>query len=101
MKEQPNILLLHETKCARDEATQILTKCWKQAKIVEVDAKGTSGGLAILWNPATILMKGFFTSKWTTTTSFRINGLNKPSYVLNVYDPATEEDKESFLHHLE
>ena len=101
MKEQPNILLLQETKCAGDEATQILTKCWKQEKIVEVDAKGTTGGLAILWNPTTILMEGFFTSKWTITTSFRIIGSNKTGYILNVYDPATEEDKESFLHHLE
>jgi exonuclease III len=101
MKEQPNILLLQETKCVGDEATQILTKCWKQAKIVEVDAKGTTGGLAILWNPTTILMEGFFTSKWTITTSFRIIGSNKPGYILNVYDPEIEEDKESFLHHLE
>jgi hypothetical protein len=68
MKEQPDILLLQETKCAGDEATQILTKCWKQEKIAEVDAKGTTGGLAILWNPTTILMEGFLPP----------NGLSQP-----------------------
>jgi exonuclease III len=62
MKEQPDILLLQETKCAGEEASQILQKCWKQANLVEVDAKGAAGGLVVLWNPATVLMEGFFTS---------------------------------------
>jgi exonuclease III len=59
MKEQPDILLLQETKCAGEEASQILKKCWKQANLVEVDAKGAAGGLVVLWNPATVLMEGF------------------------------------------
>jgi len=46
-------------------------------------------------------MEGFFTSKWTITTSFIIIGSNKPGYVSNFYDPTTEGDKEAFLHHLE
>jgi hypothetical protein len=48
MKEQPDILLLQETKCVGEEASQILTKCWKQAKMVEVDAKGAARGLIVL-----------------------------------------------------
>jgi exonuclease III len=101
MKEEPDILLLQETKCVGDEAAQILTKCWKQAKIVEVDEKGTTGGLAILWNPATIRMEGFFTSKWTITTSFKIISSNKLGYVSNIYGLASPGDKESFFHHFE
>jgi exonuclease III len=60
MKEQPDILLLQETKCAGEEASQILKKCWKQANLVEIDAKGAAGGLVVLWNPVTVLMEGFF-----------------------------------------
>jgi exonuclease III len=101
MKEQPNILLLQETKWVGEEDSQILSKCWKQAKLVEVDAKGAAGGIVILWNPSTILMEGLFTSKWTITTSFRLIGSNKPYFVMNFYDPATPGDKEAFLHHLE
>jgi hypothetical protein len=46
-------------------------------------------------------MEGFFTSKWTITTSFRFIGSNKPGFLTNFYSPATPGDKEAFLHHLE
>jgi exonuclease III len=66
-KDQPNILILQETKCAREEASSTLQKCWKHANHVEIDAKGAFGGLAIMWNPSTVLLGNFFTSKWTIT----------------------------------
>jgi hypothetical protein len=46
-------------KCVGDEALQILTKCWKQESAMETRANGMAGGLAILWNPSTILMEDF------------------------------------------
>jgi hypothetical protein len=95
MKEQPNILLLQETKCAGKEALHILQNCWKQANQVEVDAKGTTVGLAMLWNPATILLDDFFTSNWTITASFRLIGSNKHDYIKNVYGPTRSGDKEA------
>jgi hypothetical protein len=48
VKEQPKILCLQETKCVGDEALQILTKCWKQARAMETNAISMEGGLSIL-----------------------------------------------------
>jgi exonuclease III len=100
-KEQPDILLLQETKCAGTEAQTTLQRCWTQAKHVAVDANGAAGGLALLWNPTTILLDNFFTSKWTITASFRLIGSNKQGYITNVYGPPRPGDKEAFLQHME
>jgi exonuclease III len=100
-KDQPDILLLQETKCAGIEANITIQRCWKQAQYVEVDANGAAGGFAILWNPTTVLLDNFFTSKWTITASFRLIGSNKQGYITNVYGPPRPGDKEAFLQHLE
>jgi exonuclease III len=76
-KDQPDILLLQEMKCAGIEVNIIIQRCWKQAQYVEVDSRGAAGGLAILWNPTIIILNNFFTSKWTITASFRLIGSNK------------------------
>ena len=47
-KDQPDILLLQETKRAWVETNSTLHKCWKWAQYVEVDARGVDGGLAML-----------------------------------------------------
>jgi exonuclease III len=100
-KEQPDILLLQETKCAGEEASPLFKNVGSKPNHVEVDAKGAAGGLAMLWNPTTVLLDGFFTSKWTITASFRLIGSNKQGYITNVYGPPRPGDKEAFLHHLE
>jgi hypothetical protein len=68
---------------------------------MEVDAIGAAGGLALLWNPDTILLDNFFTSKWTITASFHLIGSNKQGYITNVYGPPRPGDKETFLQHME
>jgi len=55
----------------------------------------------MLWNPATILLDVFFTSKWTIIASFSLIGSNKLGYIMYVYGPTRPGDKEAFLHHLE
>ena len=95
-KEQPDILLLQETKCAGIEAQTTLQWCWTQAQHMEVDANGAAEGLALLWNPSTILLDNFFTSKWTITTSFRLIGSKKQGYITNVYGHPRPGDKEAF-----
>jgi exonuclease III len=46
--EQPDIMFLQETKCAGEEMDQILSRCWKQGKMISTNAIGMVGGLAIL-----------------------------------------------------
>jgi len=84
-----------------EEAYSTLQKCWNKSHNVEFNAKGVVGGLAMHWNPTTVLLDDFFTSKWTITTSFHLIGSNKQGYITNVYRPTILGDKESFLHHLE
>jgi len=43
-KHQPDIFLLQETKCAGEEGSSTLQKCWKQAQQVAVDSRGAAGG---------------------------------------------------------
>jgi len=100
-KDQPYILILQETKCAGEEASSTLQKCWNQAQHVEIDDKGTAGGLAMLWNPSIVLLDGLFTSKWTITASFHLIGSNKLGYITNKYGPTKPGNKEFFLNHLD
>jgi hypothetical protein len=50
-----------------------------------------------MWNPSTVLLSDFCTTKWTITASFRLIGSNKSSYIKNAYDPAIAGDKDSFI----
>ena len=68
---------------------------------MEIDAKGAVGGLAMLWNPSTVLLDDLFTSRWTIIASFHLIGSNKLGYITNVYGPTKIGDKESFLNHLD
>jgi hypothetical protein len=92
---------MQETKCMGEEASSTLQKYWNQDNHMEVDAKGVAGGLEMLWNTSIVLLDGFYTSKWTITTSFHLIGLNKLGYITNVYEPTRLGDKESFLNHLD
>jgi hypothetical protein len=42
---------------------QFLSKCWKQWKMMTIDAKGIAGGLTILWNPRFVIMDNFFSTR--------------------------------------
>jgi hypothetical protein len=88
-KEQQDILLLQEMKCAGLEETT-LQRCWTQAQNVDVDARGVAGGILMLWYPTIILLDNFFTSKWTITTSFHLISSNKQGYITNVYGLLTD-----------
>jgi len=47
-EDQPTILMLQETKCEGNTLKDRLSKIWARSEAVTVDAKGASGGLAII-----------------------------------------------------
>ena len=49
-QERPQIIFLQETKCNSEALGKILTKAWPRCHSVVVDASGSSGGLAIIWD---------------------------------------------------
>jgi exonuclease III len=54
--ENPDILLLQETKCVGTEAETIFQRSWHGCDFIHTDSTGASGGLAILWNPNTVTL---------------------------------------------
>jgi hypothetical protein len=78
IEEQPDIILLQETKCAGEEMTQILSRCWKIGKIMTIDSIGMAGSLAILWNPSSVVLENLFTTKWTISVEYMLIGSNNP-----------------------
>jgi len=69
LAETLDIVLLQETKCTSEDMDRILPYCWKKGGVASVDATGTAGGLAILWNTNVVLMEKFCATKWTITTA--------------------------------
>jgi hypothetical protein len=54
-----DVLFLQETKCAGTEVDSILARCWRQCQYVNIDSRGSMGGLAILWNLTTVILEIF------------------------------------------
>jgi exonuclease III len=94
-------MFLQETKCAMEEMDRVLSRCWKQGKMICTDATGMIGGLAILWNPALCSWKISSPPRWSISVEYRLIGSNKPGFLTNVYGPASPRDKTTFIHNLE
>jgi exonuclease III len=101
MEENLNILFLQETKCVGTNAKYIFTWCLKKCNYVNTYSRGSVGGFSILWNPTTIILDNFFTSRWTISSCFRDIGSNKEGYITNVYGPHISMEKGAFLKNLE
>jgi hypothetical protein len=62
MTEEPYILFLQETKCAGSTTENVFSRCWRQGHSVFNDSQGAVGGVAILWNPTTVLLDNFYST---------------------------------------
>jgi exonuclease III len=98
--EDPDILLIQETKCAGKTAEDILKRCWRNCESYQMDSKGASGGLAILWNPATVILDQGFSTPSTITMHYRAIGSDKEGMITNAYGPQNNQDKDLFLQSL-
>jgi site-specific DNA-adenine methylase len=55
------------------------------------------GGIAIFWNPSTIIMENLFSTKWSIMTHYRAIRSNKEGVITNAYGPQSTQEKEYFL----
>jgi exonuclease III len=94
-EENPNILMLQETKCAGIEAETIFQRIWRECNSISTDSTGASGGLAILWNPSNITISKPFSTVGTITTHFKVIGSNQEGDITNVYGPHSQQDRTS------
>jgi exonuclease III len=99
--EKPDVLLLQETKCSNEDLNKLLPYSWKQGEAVSIAAAGTAGGLAVLWNPTTVRLENFATTRWSITAEYRLIGSNQPGHITNVYGPANPREKQTFLRSLD
>jgi exonuclease III len=98
--EDPDILLLQETKCMGKTTEDILKICWCNCESYHLDSKGAIGGLAILWNPATVILDQGFSTPSTLTAHYRAIGSDKDGMITNAYGPHNNQDKDLFLQSL-
>jgi exonuclease III len=98
--EDPDILLLQETKCTGKIAEEIFKRCWHTCDSYHTDSKGVAGGLAILWNPATVILDQGFSTSGTLTAHYRAIGSEKDGLITNAYGPQNNQDKDLFLQNL-
>ena len=52
--ESPDIIFLQEIKCILGGLEKIKDKIWKGSHLMDLDAAGKSGGVAIFWQPQTV-----------------------------------------------
>jgi exonuclease III len=99
--ENPDILMLQETKCAGTEAETIFQRIWRECNSISTDSTGASGGLAILWNPSNISISKPFSTVGTITAHFEVTGSNQEGAITNVYGPHSQQDKDKLMKRLE
>ena len=65
LTEKPTVIMLQETKCLEQKLIDFVTKRWRKAQAIALDAKGNAGGIAIIWDPDILNIEGFFSSPYT------------------------------------
>jgi exonuclease III len=75
-------------------------RCWRHCNFIHNDSKGAAGGLAILWNPASVIVDQPFSIAGTLSTHYRAIGSNKEGVLTNSYGPQNNQEKDIFLNNL-
>ena len=66
-------------------------------EVMAIDSRGTSGGIAILWNPAEIVVEGWIGLSGILSGTFRKIGSNEKIQISTVYGPPIPGEREVFL----
>ena len=84
-KDRHVVLFIQETKCSDDLASKLMSRIWKDSRMIAIDARGASGGISITWNPLLATFSVATSSMHTLSASFHILGTNIKGYLMNVY----------------
>jgi len=71
--------------------------CWRHCNFTYTESKGATGGLAILWNPATIILEPAYSTVGTLTTKYRLIWSSKAGVITNSYNPRLNQEKDHFI----
>lgn len=99
-QEKPTVLFLQETKCSSESMEGYSQRIWKGCRVIATDAKGMSGGMAILWQPSRNNMTAGRANTFSVTMDFAIEGRNVKGTLVNIYGPSAFAKKQSILNFL-
>lgn len=96
-KGKPQIMLLQETKITGAKMEEILKKIKPSYEIMTLDSKGSARSIAILWNPAEVMVDLWIGMRRILSRRFRMVGHKDWFLVSVVYGPHIPIEREAFL----
>ena len=90
-------MLLQETKIPGQKMEEILNKIKPRYEQVTIDAKGSAGGIIILWNLAEVLTDWWIRIPRILIGRFRLIGKSEWVVISAVYGPHTCVERDLFL----
>ncbi|XP_057863432.2 uncharacterized protein LOC131071562 [Cryptomeria japonica] len=87
-----DVILLQETKLNSDKDVDFKNLCFKWEGLFQ-DARGSTGGLGILWNPVNIEVYPVASCDFWMACTIKCKKLNLCFPLFNIYGPIKTEDK--------
>ena len=94
-------MLLQETKISGQNIGEILNKIKPTYEQVTIDAKGSVGGIAVIWNPTEFITNWWIVMPRILTGKLRLIGRSEWFLVSAVYKPHAPVDRGLFLSHMQ
>ena len=96
----PYILLLQETKIEAGNLLSISNQIWKKNIGKAVSARGSSGGLAMLWSEDLFSLENYFLAQHWIFTELRHSSSKLTFSLFNLYVPVTLQEKRDYWNSL-
>ena len=95
--KKPQVMLIQETKVSSQKLENIVHSFKPHFEVVAIDSRGMAGGIAILWNPAEIIVEGWIGLSKILTSSFRQIGTKEKIIISAVYGLLIPRERGTFL----
>ena len=96
-QENPDILLLQETKCSCEALEKTRSKIWKGSKVMDLDATGKLGEIAIFWHPQVVDFTDWRANKFSLMADFQHLDSRVKGTIVNVYGLSSFPEKQAFI----
>ena len=70
----PEIVILQEMKVPTEKVQENNQRCWRNNKVMTIEATRSMGGLAILWDLGRVILKDWIRIKFMLVGSIRLIG---------------------------
>ena len=93
--ENPDIMLVQETKLEESDFLQSSKKFWKKGGTKAISARGASRGLGTLWNTSKLQLVAEKQNTHWLLTKFQHQDSKEVFTLFNVYAPVNAREKKS------